>query len=87
MDADRLAVEFRQARGDRLAAQQVVERARQHLRVHRVRDESQRQKQGMEWHGSPIFGMRRIYNRSGRARLLIWIKSCASSAPYASLAP
>jgi hypothetical protein len=51
MDAHRFAVELRQARGDRLAAQQVVEGARQHLRVQRVRDESQRQKQGMERHG------------------------------------
>lgn len=51
MDAHRFAVELRQPRGDRLAAQQVVDRARQQLRVQRVRNESQRQKQGMGRHG------------------------------------
>ena len=50
VDAYGFAVDFRQARRQRLTAQQVVEYPREQFRVHGVGDETQRQKQWLGWH-------------------------------------
>lgn len=53
MNAHGLAVYFREPSGERLATQQMVERAHEQLRVHRVGDQFQRQEQGMGQHVHP----------------------------------
>src|SRR3989344_5899448 len=53
MNAHGFAIYLRESCRDRLAAQQVIEHARQHLGVYRAGNDSQRQKQGVGQHACP----------------------------------